>query len=371
MKRRGTTSSTTLMPLPTQRPVVVRPPRSSRGGTLYGINTRVVVVMIVLSCIIMLVFITHYIHIIIRRHDYEWASFESYGFFTDLDRATWRRHQQRVHEAIHVESLYYDPESLYYDHHHQNQSDPPQNDDTAAAAWLMLNVHPFFTCPNLRRLGGHGDGAKWTCDPHRLVQQTDCLVYSIGSSGSYTFEDSIGSYTGHQCEIHVFDPEPSYARVNDTIHRNVHYHAWALQSSMVQKQNTKRKYKGQLEYMNIYEIIQQLGHENRRIDILKIDCELCEWTTYPDWLFTSQSHGSSNNSNMNHSTTPHADIRQILIETHGLPNKDNVGPYAFFNAMIENHYVLFSKEANTHPGARPHGLFYEWSWLKLHPNFFV
>ena len=367
MKRRGTTTSTTSLmpPLPTQRPDVVRTPRSIRGSTwqwLYG--TTCPRVGVVLSCIIMAVFITHYIHIAIRRHDYEWASFESYGFFTDLDRATWRRHQQRVHEATHVESLYYN--------HHQDQSDPPLNNDTAAAAWLMQNVHPFFTCPNLRRLGGHGDGAKWTCDPHRLVQQTDCLIYSIGSSGSYVFEDTIGSYTGNQCEIHVFDPEPSYARINDTIHRNIHYHAWGLQSSRVQKQITKKKYKWRLEYMNIYEIIQQLGHENRRIDILKIDCELCEWTTYPDWLFTSQSRGNSNTtSSMNHSNTPRADIRQILIETHGLPSKDSGGPYAFFNTMIENHYVLFSKEANTHPGARPYGLFYEWSWLKLHPNFFI
>ena len=301
------------------------------------------------------------------RTKYDWARFESYGFFTDIDDDTWRRHQQRAQTALHIESLYY------------NQSYPNDQADTNPAAWLMMNVHPFFTCPNLRRVGGHGDGAKWTCDPHRFVQQSDCLIYSFGSSGSYTFEDTIAYYRrngphpshhDHTCEIHVFDPEPSYARVNDTIVHNIHYHAWALQSSRVRTTTTntkKRKYQWQLasQYKNLYEIIQELGHDNRRIDVLKIDCEGCEWTTYQDWLFTS------NNSNTTHPVV-RADIRQILIETHAVPDPNVIagGPPVFFDALIQNHYVLFSKEANTHPGARPYGLFYEWSWLKLHPNFF-
>ena len=65
------------------------------------------------------------------------------------------------------------------------------------------------------------------------------------------------------------------------------------------------------------------------------------------------------------------DIRQILMETHSVPTSTDGGPQVFFNSMLQQHYVLFSKEANTHPGARPFGLFYEWSWLKLHPDFFV
>ena len=39
--------------------------------------------------------------------------------------------------------------------------------------------------------------------------------------------------------------------------------------------------------MNLYEMIQRLGHEDRRIYILKIDCEGCEWTIYHDWLIDS------------------------------------------------------------------------------------
>ena len=65
------------------------------------------------------------------------------------------------------------------------------------------------------------------------------------------------------------------------------------------------------------------------------------------------------------------DIRQILMETHSVQTSTDGGPQAFFNSMLQQHYVLFSKEANTHPGARPFGLFYEWSWLKLHSRLFL
>ena len=54
------------------------------------------------------------------------------------------------------------------------------------------------------------------------------------------------------------------------------------------------------KYMSMQETVKELGHENRVIDILKIDCEGCEWFTYKDWL--------------------EFDIRQILVETHNAPS---------------------------------------------------
>ena len=82
---------------------------------------------------------------------------------------------------------------------------------------------------------------------------------------------TIASYSRNQCKVHVFDPEPSYTRINDTILRNIHYHAGLQSSRVVLVDNKKKKYKWQLEsqYMNLYEMIQQLGQEHRRIDILK------------------------------------------------------------------------------------------------------
>jgi hypothetical protein len=70
------------------------------------------------------------------------------------------------------------------------------------------------------------------------------------------------------------------------------------------------------------------------------------------------------------------DIRQILVETHGLPS-----PYArtvswpyppmnatdYFDAFAEHGYLLFSKEVNIHPAAA--GQCVEFSYIKLHPDF--
>jgi hypothetical protein len=277
---------------------------------------------------------------------YDLAQFESLGYFDDIDEATWQRHQQRVR----WESLYYDP------------SAPNRFAKADPAKWLLVNVDPLFTCPNLRRVGGRGDGPKWVCDPHRLVQQPDCLIYSIGSRGIYHFEDGIvdvlrandpdkrpsaerATQWRSHCEIHVLDPNPEFARKNDAEQKNIHYHAIGLKSSYEPFQYGP--FPSSYEFLSLPEIQQRLGHQHRRIDIFKIDCEGCEWSTYRDWLH------------------PDIDIRQILIETHSIPAEPNV----FFDRFLDMGFVPFSKEANTHPAAKPQGTLFEWGFIKLHSEF--
>ena len=272
---------------------------------------------------------------------------ESFGFFDDIDDATWSRHQHRARN----EPIYFLPNRP-----NAHSADP--------ARWLLFNVDPLFTCPNLRRVGGRGDGPKWTCDPHRLVRQPDCLIYSIGSRGIYRFEDGIvailkqydplanTAQVGEEatpwlpnCEIHVFDPDPKYARAGDTTGKNIHYHAIGLKSSY--EPFDVGSFPRSFEFLSFQDIQKQLGHENRRVDVFKIDCETCEWSTYQDWLH------------------PDVDIRQVLIETHGIREEPNL----FFNRFLDMGFVPFSKEANTHPMAKPTGQLFEWGFVKLHPNF--
>jgi Methyltransferase domain len=259
----------------------------------------------------------------------------------DIDYPTWQRHQHRARK----EPMYSHPDG-------RNLSVSIAD----MAFWLMSNVDPMFSCPNLRRVGGHGDGPKWTCDPHRLVKQPDCLIYSVGSFGIYKFEDGIVSTLKAStinaeepwlpnCEIHVFDPDPTYGRKDDPVQRNIHYHAWGLKSSY--ETFDRGQFPPDFEFLSIQEIQQRLGHEQRRIDIFKIDCEGCEFTTYQDWL------------------NPDVDIRQILVETHVLPGDRN----HFFDRFLDMGFVPFSKEANTHPGAQPAGVLFEWGWIRLHPDF--
>ena len=114
------------------------------------------------------------------------------------------------------------------------------------------------------------------CDPDRLKRVSlarqqekghSCLIYSVGSNGNYLFEEGI--YTllnGNFCEIHIFDPG-DYGR--DVSMYNMHYHRWGLKSNYDPSYLTPPD----AEAYSFQEIVQKLGHENRTIDIFKVDCE--------------------------------------------------------------------------------------------------
>lgn len=61
-----------------------------------------------------------------------------------------------------------------------------------------------FICPGARRLPSDSmmDGPKWVCNPHRIAQQEDCLVYSVGSNGKAEFEKAVKEEIGEHCEVH-------------------------------------------------------------------------------------------------------------------------------------------------------------------------
>jgi hypothetical protein len=216
---------------------------------------------------------------------------------------------------------------------------------------------PDFTCPYKRRVGGQGDGPKWMCDPHRLLAQKDCLVYSIGSEGDYRFEESLIALLGStHCEIHVFDPG-HYARPGDPEKNNIHYHQWGLKSSYDFAYNAEvslNALQGAAPAMKTFQETQKaLGHESRTIEIFKIDCEKCEWSNYKDWVS--------------------ADIRQILIENHGVPSPISGNQWHheamqvadYYDAFTANNFAMFSKEVNVDGG----GNCVEFSYIKLHPDF--
>jgi hypothetical protein len=277
---------------------------------------------------------------------FELAKNQSFGFFDDITNDSWERLQNRVRS----ESLFRFP---HQPDEHGEVLKKPKSPGYHSALWMMNNADPLFTCPHTLRVGGRGDGPKYVCDPHRLLQYDDCLVYSIGSRGKYEFEDGLAKLLNKHCEIHVFDPNKSFGRPNDDTKNNIHYHAWGLKSSYDTSANLARWGKG-LEFLSLQDTLQRLGHTKRRIDIFKIDCEGCEWTSMKDWL------------------SPTIDVRQILVETH-LTEKDkprHVKPSEFFQAFMTRGFVPFSKEANTHPHVNPPGTLFEYAFLRLDVSFF-
>ncbi|CAF2079371.1 unnamed protein product [Rotaria magnacalcarata] len=190
---------------------------------------------------------------------------------------------------------------------------------------------PNFHCTHSRRIGKMGDGGKWVCDPYRLESRDDCLVYSVGSNGDFSFEIDMKKFMPH-CEIHTFDKN-NFTCPNKTCTFHTVMFGDGIQPN------------GSKSWMTI---IKSLNHTNRYIDILKIDIEGGEYSFFP-LVFNSSK-----------SLFP----RQILIELHPT-NVTRV--HSFFELLRNNNYVIFSKENNLYAGP----FFFEYAFLKLNPRFFV
>jgi hypothetical protein len=264
---------------------------------------------------------------------------QSFGFFDTISNEEWNMRQTWARNAT----------------HHRYLGHPRRLWETASL-WYYNNYDPTFSCPLIKRIKGIGDGPKWTCDPHRLIrvverrrqqqqllqQATDmkdnnhCLIYSIGSNGNYQWEDGMFKEIGTICEIHIFDYSQNYTRSKNQ-RQNMHFHQWGLQGSHHDRKGGT--------FLSFSQILERLGHTGRIIDIFKIDCEGCEWQTYPDWIH-------------------YPGIRQVLVETHKLPKNKTMG-LDFFDSFERNNLLMYSKEVNPWGG----GDSLEFSFVKLHPDF--
>ena len=271
---------------------------------------------------------------------------ESGGFFTDVPDEHWRRLKARA--RAHVV-------------HHPGRGPGGGAGRVGAPQWYQENYEPDFACLHERRVGTPptGDGPKWVCDPHRLRRDvggnrgnaTTCLVYSVGSDGNFMFEEAVRKTIGPHCEIHTFDPEMSGKRYGDKAPSGVHYHDWGFApdaggvDEMEEGRNMGFDRRGGT-FKSFRETVEELGHAGRVIDIFKIDCEGCEWTTYNDWFAAG------------------ATLRQILVEVHNAPAEAD----AFFRTLRDQGYVTFHKEPNIQYAG---GSCVEYAFLKLEPEFFA
>ena len=244
--------------------------------------------------------------------DFQMALAESAGFFHDMRQTDWLKLKERIRETPNCAT---------------------DCKPSGAAAWFQNNYEPVFTCQHERRIGRWGDGGKWVCDPHRIIQNNkSCLVYSIGSDNDFSFEHGILTDVSSECEIHTFDPTIGKIPV-DVPSENIHFHPWGL----AQEDGG--------DYKTLPSIIKELGHTGHTIDILKIDCEGCEWKTFEQWF------------------DGHTIIRQIQVEVHGgTVGAMPVVAQSFMSFLQRHNYVIFHKEPNIqHSG----GVCIEYAFLLL------
>jgi hypothetical protein len=195
---------------------------------------------------------------------------------------------------------------------------------------------PEATCFSEERFGSDvryrafGDGPKFICGVDFIARQSahqgrKCLVYSVGSNNNVDFEKAVHTFM-NGCEIHTFDPTLSKPFVGG---QYATFHPWGLGEDGVAGKVGGKVWEGK----SFETIIRKLGHENRTIDILKIDCEGCEWVTMVP-LFELISSAK-------------VKVDQILIELHlHLELRSNTQLKDFFWGADKAKMRVFHKERN-------------------------
>jgi hypothetical protein len=223
----------------------------------------------------------------------------------------------------------------------------------ARAAWNAYE--PEWMCESEERLGARlertkdtgpiaiaverraafGDGPKWVCGLDALaVGNRSCLVYSIGSHNDYGFEMAVKAVHPH-CEVHTFDPTlgmlPDDRGATFLGAAYSQFHDVGLGEQPAPDTTGIDAWRRKLR--PLLGIVDKLGHAGRTIDILKIDCESCEWTALKP-AFAALADGRFR-------------IGQLQIEMHLLKKKtsqDDVD--RFMDAADRAGLRLFHKEPN-------------------------
>lgn len=275
--------------------------------------SRVAVGQLLVIVLISVVFLWHYPKspecptLPISPNDCKLSLLESDGFFCEPDYL-WKKRKQS-HRLQDKANMNYKNTSFFF----------------------LDNWTPDFHCSNARRIGSTGEGGKWVCDPDQLKSRSDCLVYSAGSNGEYSFELGMKEALPH-CEIHTFDKD-LHPHPNGTCKFHIILLGNGATGTLSKTWTT---------------IVQELNHTNRVIDIFKIDIEGDEHGFMP-LVFA----GSSN-------SFP----RQILVELHPHNIYDMNG---IFRLLRSKNYVIFSKEQNLLAGQ----YYFEYSFLRLNQRFFT
>jgi len=139
-----------------------------------------------------------------------------------------------------------------------------------------------------------------------------CIVYSIGVGYDWAFD----SYFGRKgCEVHSFDPTVILPTLLD---ENVHFHYLGLGGNSgpgdLSGKFTHPKF-GRVDdnVEPLAKIMSDLGHDH--LDILKVDCEGCEWPAFEQIA--------------QHKPDLIDSVKQILVELHfsvtlGIPSKNQI-----------------------------------------------
>ncbi|XP_070552261.1 uncharacterized protein [Ptychodera flava] len=130
-----------------------------------------------------------------------------------------------------------------------------------------------MSCKQSRHMGHdvNADGGWDVCfEPHKGLNSTKCLVYSIGIGDDWSFDEAMAAYG---CDVFSFDPS-----INQPSHKHserVWFHDFGLLDKNSDKHPGRSTQKWKVRTLE--GLMAEMDHHNRKIDVLKIDIEGAEW----------------------------------------------------------------------------------------------
>ncbi|KAL7537057.1 hypothetical protein ACHAWF_005645, partial [Thalassiosira exigua] len=182
-----------------------------------------------------------------------------------------------------------------------------------------------------KRYEAFGDGPKFVCGVDVVARKSEreggCLVYSVGSNNHVEFEQSVHTLMG--CETHTFDPTLGAPFVGGEY---ATFHPWGLGEEGETMSYTTYTDGRKLSWVakGLEGMMRKLGHENRTIDVLKIDCQGCEYAALPPF-FDLMAAGK-------------VKVDQLQIELHYRDSWTQLNE--FFEAADRAKMRIFHKERN-------------------------
>lgn len=190
--------------------------------------------------------------------------------------------------------------------------------------WFARNVFPEIACEFEERIGTRGDGGKWVCDSYKLsrkVRREPVIIYSIGYGNSFSFEAAFHDEVNNNSEIVVFEIDKRlYEKAVRVGPKYITWKHWGLAN-----RDDRAK-----EHFTLPTMRLMLGHNERVIDIFKIDCEGCEFDTFRTWFNPIEKQSEN---------LP----VQILIEVHW---RDPKSARSLLEYLMDLDYVVFRREPN-------------------------
>ncbi|GIX93156.1 methyltransf_21 domain-containing protein [Caerostris darwini] len=148
---------------------------------------------------------------------------------------------------------------------------------------LYYVQHPKTLCYTALSLGGNKDaknrtdGDKIICQDQAAPLRPPCLVYSFGGNDEWSFEEEIVNFG---CEVYTFDPS---LKLGAHQHKtNIWFYPFGISHFNEDKFIHKEMKTWRMRTLDA--IIEFLGHQDKTIDVLKMDIEGDEWNVIEDLL---------------------------------------------------------------------------------------